>query len=313
MPGGAIYVDRVLVGAGSGPLGGFPVQQTLLVDPGNPQASDSTGIDLPYVTIQAALNGIGVPVDLADQKRRFTIAIASGQYDEDLVTPASRRLTLLPLGPVTLGDGAANVNFGSTTPRNILIDGTPAFGGRSTFSIGTVLPGCIYGDRCTQANAFDISGNLTLDGSGMALGTEQAVRLNMTRVRGNISASAGSLTDIHCTGVRVDGSITQSPGIVALVHGNRSYFVGAISLFEITHASLCKFESDITVAAGPTIGALDKMPPGFYGCQFNAGPHTFTGPAGSLFVDAASNYWFKTDGWLLGGAASKTIIGDLVP
>lgn len=313
MPGGASYRERVYVGASSGPLVGIPAQYTLLVDPGNPQASDSTGIEYPYVTLQAALDGIGVPSDLADQKRRFTILIAPGQYDEDLTTPAGRRLTLIPLGPVTLGDGAANVNFESTTPRSILVNGSPAFGGRACFTIGTLIPDCIYGNNCTQATAFDISGNLTLDGTGMAVGTEQAVRLNMTRVRGNISATAGSLTDLHCTGVRVDGAITQAPGILALVHASRSRFLGAISVIAIFHASICKFEADITVSALPTLGGLDGMPPGFYSCEFSSGPNTFSGPPTSLYVDSASNYWLKTDGWLLAGGATKTILGDLTP
>ena len=54
------------------------------------------------------------------------------------------------------------------------------------------------------------------------------------------------------------------------------------------------------------------MPPqGFYGCDLQG---TFTGPATPwILLDAASNYWFKTNGAILAGGGSKTIIGDLVP
>lgn len=313
MPGGTSYRDRYLVGSSPAPITGFPVSQTVLVDPSNPQADDSSGLDLPFVTIQAALDAIGTPSDLADQKVRWTIQISSGQYDEDLSVPASRRITLLPFGPVTLGDGAANVNFGSTTPRSITVDGTPAFGGRSAFSIGTILPGCIYGDNCTQATAFDVSGDVNLVGAGMALGTEQVARFMMTRVRGQILGVAGSLCDLHFSGSRIDGGIDEDGGALAIIHANRSYFPGALDVALISHASLCKFEDDITVSLLPTVLGLDSLPPGFYNCSFNNGVNTFSGPPTSLFLDSASNYFFKASGWVLGGGATKTIINDATP
>lgn len=74
-----------------------------------------------------------------------------------------------------------------------------------------------------------------------------------------------------------------------------------------------EFEDNVTVSALPTAAGLDRMPPGFYACDFNGGGATFTGPANSCYLDSASNYWFKANGWALGGVATKTILGDLTP
>jgi len=39
----------------------------------------------------------------------------------------------------------------------------------------------------------------------------------------------------------------------------------------------------------------------------------FTAPAGGVKLCPVSNYFFKTNGATLGGAATKVILGDLVP
>ena len=283
----------------------------VVVDPTNAAADDTPDKSTPFVTIQGALDAIGVPVDAADQKVRWTVQVVSGEYDEDLTIPAGRRIVLLPLGPVTLGDGAGP-DYESTTPRSITFDATPAFGQRVTFGIGTIIPTCVHAVRCTQATAFDVSGDLVLVGTP-TVGEAAAVRLSMTRVRGDVDGTALTAlgVDLHFDKSRVDGDVSGATNTV-IVHAESAAFQGAITTVAICHAANCNFDGDVTVTQPPTFGGVAVLPPGCYSCRFD-GTHTFTGPAGSLYLDAASNYWFKTNAWVPGGGATKTIIGDLTP
>lgn len=282
-----------------------------VVAPLDPGSEDDGDTSTPFVTIQGALNAIGVPVDVADQKTRWSILVVSGQYDEDLTIPQGRRITFVPMGPLTLGDGAG-ADYQSTVPRSITMPVDPLFGERATLTIGTLIPGCIYGDRCTQSTAFDVSGDLLLTGTP-TVPEAATVRLMMTRIRGNLDASGVTAlaVDLHCTGVRVDGDVVGTPNML-LIHATRSYFRGEVNVRVIGHANACTFGGDLTVTAPPTAAGTAALPPGFYACDFRNGA-TYTGPANSLLLDASSNYWFKDDGWALGGAASKVILGDLTP
>jgi hypothetical protein len=309
-PGAADWEEAVLA---SNPGGIYEADLVLFVGPGHPRAADDADLDTPFVSIQAALDAIGVPVDLADQKRRFTVLLAPGEYDEDLTLPSGRRITLFPLGPVTLGDGAVDANFTSTTPRSITLDMTPAFGGRSVFVIGTYNPSLLYGGNCTQAGAFDISGNVVLVGTP-TVAAAGVLRLSMTRIRGDLDGSALAAlgVDTHINQCRIDGNITN--GNSAVINMNETAVLGTITLLIIVTAVNCQFEDDVTVALVSTGAGVDTLPPGFYGCRFDgAGPPTFTGPAGSAMFDATTNYWFKTNGWGLAGGATKVILSDATP
>ena len=84
-------------------------------------------------------------------------------------------------------------------------------------------------------------------------------------------------------------------------------FDGLVDVDSYSRIVECEFGGGLTVPAG----FADLVPPGgFYNTTFFG---TFTGPAGSLRLDAASNYFFKTNGALLAGGATKVIQGDLVP
>lgn len=301
--------DAVAIALEEGPI--YAGGELLLVSPDHPRAADDSDPDTPFATIQGALTAIGDPVDAADQKRRFGILIQPGEYDEAPSVPAGRRITLIPLGPVTLGDGAG-ADYASTTPRDLTVDVSAAFGGRSTFTIGTIIPDCIYGDRCTQATGFDISGDLVLTGTPTTP-LAAAIRLAMVRIRGDFDASAlpAATLDVHNNAVRTDGNVSMATQGV-LVNSVRSYYQGTISAIAIVHANSARFDGDITVTSAPTVAGLNIMPPGFHTCLFEGTTPTITAPAGAVYLDAVSNYWFKTNSWALGGSASKTIIGDLV-
>ncbi len=305
--GGAGWAHQAPTGIAAGGL-------TLLVDPVNPGAVDDTDPSTPFRTIQAAITATGAPADLTDQKRRFTILLAPGQYDENISNAGvvGRRITLYPLGPVTLGDGAVDADFTSTTPRNITWDCTPAFGGRGVFAIGTYNPSILYGGRCTQAGAFDVSGNIVLTGTPTAAAAT-AIRLNMCRIRGNIDGTALAAlgVDMHHNELRIDGTVTGTN--IVLINSHFTAYLGAVTVLFMVTCLSCQFEGGITVSQVPTFGGQDTLPPGFYGCRFQgAGPPAFTGPANSLVLDGTSNYWFKAGGWTLAGGATKVITTDLV-
>jgi len=40
---------------------------------------------------------------------------------------------------------------------------------------------------------------------------------------------------------------------------------------------------------------------------------TFTGPAGSCWLDGQTNYWFKANASALAGGATKVVLTDVVP
>jgi hypothetical protein len=66
----------------------------------------------------------------------------------------------------------------------------------------------------------------------------------------------------------------------------------------------------MTVASAANAGLF---PEGILDCFWASGPKTFTGPAGSLRLNGNTNYWFKVNGGLLAGGATKVMQDDLVP
>jgi hypothetical protein len=309
MPGGKIFSKEYAVGATPGPLIGFPVQYTLLVDPANPQASDSTSIEFPFITIQAAVSAIGAPADLNDQKQRFSILIAPGEYDEDVSVQAGRRIAFIPLGPVTLGDGTVNANYASTTPRNLTVDCTPAFGGRATFAIGTIIGDEVHGTKGAQTAAMTISGNIVFTGAP-TIAEAATVRLSTIYVYGNIDGTTLSSigVDLHINKSRIDGTCGGTN--VALFQASGADLRGLGTFLFAGNMIDCSINAGLTVAAAPNFQGAAGFPPGMYSCYF-AG--TFTGPAATCWMDAATNFWFKTNGAALAGGATKVILGDLVP
>ena len=279
----------------------------VLVSHSHPNAINDSDLSTPFSSIQSAINALGTPVNSTDQKKRYSLLIESGEYDEDLIIPSGRRITFFCLGAITLGDGAVDANYVSTTARDITIDCTPSFGGRTTLTIN-VGGHSIFGTRCTQAAGFDISGDLILTGSP----TEEvaaALRLDSVRIRGAIDGTAltALAVDLHFTNCRTDGNVSGQYLIAQNIRD--SGFHGNVSIYSFIHITASRFNGDITVINTP--GLNTNLPKGFYLCEFEN--TIFTGPAESAVFDSVSNYWFKTNGSSLGGSATKIIIGDLTP
>ena len=141
-------------GSGSGfvPMGGpqlagapagFASARGIYVNPQASDAADDANLSTPFLTIQGAISAVPAPTSALEELQRNTIYIAPGSYDENLTVPPARRIALLGLGAVTLGDGALT-NGGSTTPRSITwqLDQNLEFGNaRPQLVIGTLWHG----------------------------------------------------------------------------------------------------------------------------------------------------------------------------
>ncbi len=126
----------------------------------------------------------------------------------------------------------------------------------------------------------------------------------------------GALVDRHfCSRFRGDilGYLNQTGGAPAYVLAT-SFMSRYERLVQVTqYASIdqAAFAGGMTVSRAPGLGALKSIgPPGIVNSTF-AG--TFTGPAGSLLLDGATNTWFIRNAASLAGAASKAFLGEASP
>jgi len=117
----------------------------------------------PYQSLQACMTAIGAPASTSDARRKITIHIAAGEYDESVTIPKQRLITFLCYGTVVIGDGAADDLYNSTTPRNLTITNTatgepanaPSRPGFSVIGIG--------GETSSTHSAYNF-GNLIISG-----------------------------------------------------------------------------------------------------------------------------------------------------
>jgi hypothetical protein len=271
----------------------------------------------PFQTIQAAINAVPTPAigDNAASRQVFVIVIAPGTYDEDLAVDLTRkRIILSSWGPWNLGtfDSAdwqpsgVRRNVTITTTDNVINDGI-----RNAFSIQPMLPA---GESLTTHQSYfakpRISGKIDL--AGIAAGTPSIELTLSCEIYGTTGGSGGdsivagnTIIQSYLYHCRMRGMITGPNWNFQVAE--RSRFGGLVTISMYSTIFSCRFDSGMTVSSALNAGVL---PGGFYDSDF-AG--TFTGPAGSLRLDGATNYWFKTNGALLAGGATKVIQDDLVP
>lgn len=299
------------------PSGAVFMQQTAIVDP--PHGNDLTGafgdLSLPFQTIQAAINAVPTPAigDSAGSRTVWVILVSPGTYDEDLLVDITRkRIILASVGPWNLGLFNSADWQPSGTRRNITLFTTDAIvndGIRNGFSIQPMLPA---GEGLTTHQAYltrpRISGAIDVSAVG---GPSLELTLS-AEVYGTTGGSGG-------TSIVGGAAIIQSyfyhcrfRGMLSGTNWNfqvneRTRFGGLVNVLAYSTILSCRFDAGMTVASAANAGIL---PGGFYDSDF-AG--TFTGPAGSLRLDGATNYWFKTNGAVLAGGATKVIQDDLVP
>lgn len=292
------------------------------VDPG----ADGSMLN-PFPAIQAAIDAAAAAQDALPvgnsgpgfrAQTRQQIIVASGFYDEDLsISRGNTFLEFLAAGPVTLGDGSAGLNFESTTPRSVTwvndqaqedADSGAANANRRPQLCFGVFPqmGEMSSTQTAIASGWDITGDLILTNAGAA--TTAELHLQNVKIRGTLDGSGDSggrncyfyrcLFAGAVTGVTVGGLLLQ---VCESCEFDGPTSVGAYG--RLVH---CEIDGGFTVAAF----SPDLPPGGMFGCDF-AG--TFTGPAGSLQLDAATNFFFVGNSASLGGAATKVLMHDLTP
>ncbi|MCI0403797.1 MAG: hypothetical protein L0212_09765 [Acidobacteria bacterium] len=326
------------------PLG---LTRILFVDGGAATSAEHGSLDHPYKKIQTAIGAVPIPDPLADSAvadsaEDWMILIAPGDYDESIEINGPVRLALIGLGAFRLGRYTAP---GPTQPKrtNILAEaGATPRNVKWTYNQNEAIPGgaapqlvigMIGGTdvvRHGKPIANRISGSIFVEGSGWIGGDA-----------GNVPEGGTAFLAIANT--QVDAGITYDPdpdkretpptqpaigatgfsGILVDRHF-KSRFRGAIlghtlatsfmsqyeQLVQVSgYASIeqAAFAAGMTVSQVPNLGSLKSVvPPGMVNSTF-AG--TFTGPAGSLLLDAATNTWFIRNGATLAGGATKSFLG----
>lgn len=253
-----------------------------------------------YTTIQSALTAIGDAASLADNQTPKTVFVDGGVYDEDLVIPGGRLISLIAVGSVVLGDGLGS-NWSSTNARSITTNFLNAlnFAGnppRPALVMGAVVPSESTSTFVSQAAGWRVSGALNIAGDG----STHTIVLESTEITGIINKTSTGFTNFLARHSIFKGAVNMAT---------------AASLARIDH---CQFNALVTVEsyneiinsevrAGMTVTAnVDILPPsGMFNTDFSG---VFTGPANSLKIDDTTNYFFEGNGATLGGAATKVLM-----
>lgn len=314
---------------GGGPAGGGGFYQSgidVYVAPTHPDAVDDADLTTPFITIQGALNAIGVPASLAEQRTRYAIYVEAGEYDEDLSIPEARILNLIAMGPVVLGDGAGDFYQSSTTPRNITYNVNQANefpnGPRPYLGIGTTqVQGSGRGVHNAYGSGWIISGTIigNLSGGPADVSTHE-IQLQQCFVQQGMdwSPNPGSGCNSYFDHCAIGPTDEDAPAIVGtaggasfrIVWANETIFgspygggpADVVITFwnRFTH---CNFTQDLVCTVG-YVADPELAPGGMFGCEI-AG--NYNSP-GAFFIDAATYHNFRANGGVLLGGATLDVI-----
>lgn len=266
--------------------------------------NDSTGngsAASPFLTIQKAIDVHfpgGAPASAADERKRRTILVGTGAYDEDLTLPAAGFISILALGEVTLGD-AASANLASTTPRNInwAINGALGF---SQVRPSLVLGGFTNID--TSSTHIGYAGSITISGDIVvtsATASTIEMQLNGVRCEGTLDCSGKTgITNVYTDKCYFGSSSTWGQASTNLNIANYTEFNGLLSLGQLGRMIGCEVKNGITVGS-----LITSIPPyGMFDCVISG---TFTGPAASYRINGATK---KMSNPSLSGGATETLL-----
>lgn len=297
-------VHQLTPSAGAGVI---TVQWTAVVDPvfGNDGTGTFGNLELPFQTIQAALNAIPAPVDAATARTSYTIIVSPGTYDEDLTVnlEGGKHVVMASWGPVNIGlfNGAdwtpsVSRSIAITTTTNVVFDNIDA-----SFSLQSLLPND-SGDETGNAQHAAIRVNGQLTATGVAVGTPGIdVTLNGVEFFGVAGAAiVNGATDIslRIRHSRIRGTIVGTATV--LQDASESRLQALIDILGYGRIHQC-FINDMTIVG---VSPSSNTVPGFTDCQLQG---TFTGPAGSYYFDHVTSYWFVTNGAVFAGGATRTL------
>lgn len=121
----------------------------------------------PFKTIQQALDTVQPAIDEDTARVMWTIFVAPGTYDEDLIWDLTdRRIRLVGTGPVNIGVFNGNTWAPSGTRRNITFTGTPGvpYGNLRSYAGIVMLTdnGNRFGAVSSSFSAFRLSGKISV-------------------------------------------------------------------------------------------------------------------------------------------------------
>jgi hypothetical protein len=300
-------------------------------------------LDKPYPSIQAAVSAVPVPATVAESVQEWMILIAPGDYDEDVTITGAVRLALIGLGAFRLGRytaaGGTQTNIvavADSTPRNLVwsyeIGQVISDGAAPQLVIGTIGGTDVV--RPGKPIANRISGSIIIRGTAVsgASGGTAFLSIANTQVDAGIKqdpSSSDKETDptqpaidvMGFSGVLVDrhfnsrfrgeirGPLNDVPATdpaYRLATSFRSLYEQLVQVTGYASIEQAGIERGMTVSQVPNLGSLKSvLPPGMVNSTFTG---EFTGPAGSLLLDAVTNTWFIRNGAKLAGGATKRFL-----
>ena len=323
--GGREFIDELVIGTAAQLS---PFVRTYWVNGAMPQPSGFSADgsqSAPFLTIQEALDAAGPAVDFNDQIVPYTILIAGGFYDENLVVPETRSVNFVALETVLLGDGVP-----ASVPRTVTIPNTVlpfvAVAQSVTFSSvgdvvtsffvsgGIIASSTVNGDIVVLLRRCSVQGptNPSVDARTFTGGGQLQLKAYDTLF---FSTDAGA-TGIPCIEGAVGGDSFRIRELVRCRLESKSVGPVAVSVFAGKYDRVfdTQFDGDLVFTAVGNIIDNSSGMPGFYQCGFGGASSDFSGAAaGDFLLDGVSNYQFKGAGGALLGGTSKTIQDDLVP
>tara|TARA_R110000824_G_scaffold93519_4_gene226090 strand:+ start:1088 stop:2425 length:1338 start_codon:yes stop_codon:yes gene_type:complete len=315
-----------------------PYTGLMFVDKTYAGGSSNGSIAAPFITIQAALDAIGTPVDATDYAIGWTVLITAGSYDEDLVLPELRSLSLEAIGP------SVPMVEGGLGPSTVQLYGPIADPRTITLNVTTPNPyGSLFSDSSipVQIKNFELIDGMgfSQDALPLATASEYQVRLeNVSFVFAGVAVAIGDciratgwiasgstalyLSLKNCTldppgGGAADDSISAAGRDVRIVSAESTTFLARIEAGSYYSFSDCRLTGEMTFTSTPGLlqptGAAPRSGGvnGFIDCFFtpSSGTRVFTSTAvGDCQVDATSFATFASSGWTLAGAA--TVVGS---
>lgn len=235
-----------------------PLSTTVFVDGGTatPLIDQDGAICTPFATIQQGIDATTAGTD-------WTVAVTSGSYDENLVVPADRQITLASMGQVSLGGVApGNITWttGGTDENYLQLTawsgglGNPGFGaGVDEATAGWIVGGTITvagtttATLCLEHVNLVSAGPASIDTSGMVA----AVAWLISRW----SNIQGAVTD--------GGTTVLGSGNMRIASPLATTFLSTVNAVDITNANVCEFDGNVTLSGGDS-GV-------FTGCIFGGG------------------------------------------
>lgn len=281
------------------------------VDPDGDDATAAIGTSRAFRTIQGFIDAVPQGTDAASARNVFVAQISPADYDEDLAIDISRRrIVLTGPGPWGLGTFDGVDWSPSGTRRNIVVTGSDA-------NIDGIRPGLVITNNLPLSEAMTthesyltrprISGKIDLTGVGPIGSIELALTCEIFGEPLGISIDAGlAVIQSYIYHSRMRGALVGPNWNFQVAHWSR--FDGLITVTGFSLIESCRVNAGITTSTPPS--GVGIIPYGLVNTYF-AG--TFTGPAGSAEMDGYSNFFFKANGAVLAGGATKVILDDLVP